>query len=148
MTGVRLPRRAAWLTLAVALAGGTLAFLLVAPRPTDPLPTSIGERVAVPWHTSTRLTVVELKWVAADTAEIVTRRDSKTGTTFTHRLIDCGTGEFALLGEGTSEAEARADRPEKQARSPIMENSIPLYVAAWTCCRDGRAACRTDWTRR
>jgi hypothetical protein len=130
MSAVRLPRHAAWLALAFGIAAGTLAFLLVVPSPPEQGP---GERIAVPWHTSTRLTVVDVAWVSPDTVEILTRRDSKTGTTFTRRRIDCRRREQVVLGHGVSEMEARATDPGGAARAAITEDTIPFYVAAWAC---------------
>jgi hypothetical protein len=130
MSAVRLPRHSAWLALALGIAAGTLAFLPVVPSPPEQGP---GERIAVPWHTSTRLTVVDVVWVSSDTVEILTRRDSKTGTTFTRRRIDCRRREMVLLGQGRSEAEARTTAAGEAAPAAIAENSIPFYVAAWTC---------------
>lgn len=126
----------AWFGLAGAAAAGAAAFLLVVALPSGPLPPPTGERIVVPWHTSTRLTVAALSWPTPDTADIVTRRDGKTGTTFTHRLIDCRSREFMLLGEGRSEAEVLAVEPGERSRVPIAENTIPFYVAAWACQAD------------
>jgi hypothetical protein len=130
MSAVHLPRRAAWLALALGIALGTLAFLLVIPSPPEPGP---GERIAVPWHTSTRLTVVDVNWVSPDVVEIVTRRDSKTGTTFTRRRIDCRRREAVRLGQGLTEAEARTAAAGEAAPAAIAENTIPFHVAAWAC---------------
>ena len=130
MSTMHLPGHAAWLTLAFGIAAGMLAFLLVVPSPPEQRP---GERIAVPWHTSTRLMVVDVTWVAPQVVEILTRRDSKTGTTFTRRRIDCRRREVVLLGHGLSEAETRTAAAGEAAPAAIAENTIPFYVAAWAC---------------
>ncbi|MFO1080292.1 MAG: hypothetical protein U1E23_06685 [Reyranellaceae bacterium] len=123
----------AWLALGAAALAGAAAFLVVAPAPPEPLAPAGGPRIAVPWHTSTRLTVVAERRLGPDTVDIVTRRDSKTGTSFTHRLIDCRSREYMLLGEGRSAAQALEPPSGEPERVAIAEKTIPFYVAAFAC---------------
>jgi hypothetical protein len=132
-----LPRRAAWLALAAGIVGGGLAFLLAAAPPPG-RPAAHYELIAIPWHTRTRLSVVEHKRIAPGVAEILTRRDSRTGTTFTRRRIDCVRREATLLGEGRTEAAAHASLTAAAAAGAIAENTIPFYIAAWVCERADR----------
>jgi hypothetical protein len=131
VSAVHLPRRSAWLGLAAGIAVGALAFLLVAPEPLAVH--APGERIALSWHTRTRLTVVDFEWIAPGVAEILTRRHGRAGTTFARRRIDCNAREVVLLGEGLTEAAARAAMTAPAAPAPIVENTIPFAVAAWAC---------------
>lgn len=122
----------------LALAAGPLLgaaiFFAVTSRsaPPPPVPPD-ANRVAVPWHQSTRLTALEQVWTGPDIVDVLTRRDAKTGTTYVLRRIWCGPREFQYLGEGPTEAQARAHWAADISRKPVAENSIPFYVAAHVC---------------
>jgi hypothetical protein len=134
MSTVSLPRHAAWLAAAAGIAVGMLAFLLVAPPAPEPASVhASGERIPLFWHSRTKITVVDFKWVAPGVAEILTRRDGRTGTSFTRRRIDCDTRRIVLLGEGLTEAAARQARPAPAAPTAAVENTIPFAILAWTC---------------
>ena len=134
MSALSFPRHAAWLATAAGIAIGALAFLLAAPPPPEPMSLHApGDRIPLSWHTRTQLTVVDFKWIAPRVAEILTRRDSRTGTSFTRRRIDCNTREVLLLGEGPTTAAARRALPVPAVPTPVVENTIPFAVSAWAC---------------
>jgi hypothetical protein len=114
---------------------GAAIFFALAGRtdPPPPAPPPDANRVYVPWHQSTRLTALEIVPAGPDSIDVLTRRDSKTGTTFVLRRIWCGPREFQYLGEGATEAQARERRATDTSRKRVAENSIPFYVAAHAC---------------
>jgi len=123
--------------LLLALAAGPLlgvvVFLSVTSRDETPSAVPNADRIPVPWHQSTRLTAMELKWSGPDTVDVLTRRDAKTGTTYVLRRIDCKAREFQYLGEGATEAQAREGHAADTMRNRLSEGSISFYVAAYAC---------------
>jgi hypothetical protein len=129
MTG----QRKLLLALAAGPLLGVLIFLAMVPRDERPSVLSEAGRIHVPWHQSTRLTALELKRIGPDTVDVLTRRDSKTGTTYVLRRIDCAAREFQYLGEGTTERQAREGHAADTRKNRLTENSISFYVAAYAC---------------
>ena len=130
-----LSARKAPVLLALAagsLLGAAIFFSLARPPPAPP-PAPDANRVAVPWHQSTRLTALEQVWTGPDIVDVLTRRDAKTGTTYVLRRIWCTSREVQVLGEGATEAQAKAGHAVDAGRKPVAENSIPFYVAAHVC---------------
>jgi hypothetical protein len=137
VTALLLRRPTILLVATAAVLAGALAFHLLTPKlQTEPASSRPGERIPVPWHTSTRLVALDLKQTGPHTVEILTRRDGKTGTTYTRRVIDCAERTFRYLGEGTSEAMARAGHGAEREMSPLREGTIPFQVAAYACRGD------------
>lgn len=112
---------------------GVVVFLGVTNRDETPSAVPSADRIAVPWHQSTRLMALELKWTGPDTVDVLTRRDAKTGTTYVLRRIDCRAREFQYLGEGTTEAQAREAHAADPTKNRLSEGSISFYVAAYAC---------------
>ncbi len=129
MTG----QRKILLALAAGPVLGVLVFLAAIRRNETPSVLPETGRIHVPWHQSTRLTALELKRIGPDTVDILTRRDSKTGTTYVLRRIDCAAREFQYLGEGTTERQAREGHAADTRKNRLTENSISFYVAAYVC---------------
>jgi hypothetical protein len=123
--------------LLLGLAAGPLlgAVVFLAVTRWDGAPPAVPEaaRIPVPWHQSTRLMALELKWIGSDTVDVLTRRDAKTGTTYVLRRIDCKAREFEYLGEGTTEAQAREGHAADTRKDRLTEGSISFYVAAYAC---------------
>ena len=67
--------------LLLALAAGPLLGVVVFLAATrwDGTPAAVPDagRIPVPWHKSTRLTALDLKWIGPDTVDVLTRRDAK-----------------------------------------------------------------------
>ena len=122
-----------FLTLAAGPLLGALAFFAVTRW--DETPPAIPEavRIPVPWHQSTRLMALELKWIGPGTVDVLTRRDAKAGTTYVLRRIDCTAREFQYLGEGTTERQAREGHAADTRKNRLTEGSISFYVAAYAC---------------
>jgi len=123
--------------LLLALAAGPVlgALIFLAMTSSDGTPDAVpgGDRIAVPWHQSTRLVALEVKQVAPGTVDVLTRRDAKSGTTYVLRRIDCAAREFQYLGEGTTEAQAREGRAADTRKNRLSEGSISYHVAAYAC---------------
>ena len=64
---------------------------------------------------------------------MLTRRDAKTGTTYVLRRIWCAPREFQVLGEGTTERQAKDGHAADTSRRRLTENSISFYVTAHAC---------------
>ena len=125
--------------LLLALTAGPLLGVVVffAVTRWDETPSAIPEadRIDVPWHQSTRLVALELKWIGPDTVDVLTRRDAKSGTTYVLRRIDCAAREFQYLGEGTTEQQAREGNAADTRKNRLTEGSISFYVAAYACAK-------------
>jgi hypothetical protein len=120
------------LALAAGPVLGALVFLAVTSGIPTPSANPEASRIHVPWHKSTRLTALELKWVGPDTVDVLTRRDAKSGTTYVLRRIDCAR-EFQYRGEGTTEREAKEGHAADARKNRLIEGSISFYVAAYAC---------------
>ena len=120
-------------TLAAGPLLGVLVFFAVTGRDEAPSAVPNADRILVPWHQSTRLMALELKWTGPDTVDVLTRRDAKTGTTYVLRRIDCGAREFQYLGEGVTEQQAREGHAADSQKNRLTEGSISFYVAAYAC---------------
>jgi hypothetical protein len=70
--------------------------------------------------------------------EAVTRRDGRSGTSFTRREIDCGAMTFRYLGEGDTLAQALADGPNPGEMAELTTESISTYVSEFVCRKAGR----------
>jgi hypothetical protein len=123
--------------LLLALAAGPLLGIVVFLAVTSGIPTPAANpdagRIHVPWHKSTRLMALELKWIGPETVDVLTRRDAKSGTTYVLRRIDCGAREFQYLGEGTTEQQTREGHAADTKKNRLTEGSISFYVAAYAC---------------
>lgn len=115
------------------LLGAAIFFALAGPPPPPPPNPTDGNRIAVPWHHSTRLTAMEQTRTGPDTVDVLTRRDAKTGTTYVLRRIWCASREVQVLAEGATEAQAKAGHAADPSRKPVAENTISFYVAAHVC---------------
>jgi hypothetical protein len=112
---------------------GLAVFLAVARDTAAPPAPAEASRIYVPWHKSTRLLALEVKRVDADTVDVLTRRDAKSGTSFILRRIDCAARTFQYLGEGASEQQAREGHAADTRKNRLTEGSISFYVAAYAC---------------
>jgi hypothetical protein len=121
------------LALAAGPLLGVLVFFAVTRREEAPPVVPEASRIPVPWHQSTRLMALELKWTGPDTVDVLTRRDAKTGTTYVLRRIDCRSREFQYRGEGATEAQAREGHAADTKKNRLSEGSISFYVAAYAC---------------
>jgi hypothetical protein len=70
--------------------------------------------------------------------EVLTRRDGRSGTSFSRREIDCTAGTFRYLGEGDTREQAEEDAPNSGGMTPLTERSISSETAIYVCAREGR----------
>ncbi|WP_428673325.1 hypothetical protein [Reyranella sp.] len=115
------------------LLGAAIFFSLAGPPAPPPPVQPDAKLIAVPWHHSTRLTALQQVWTGPDIVDVLTRRDAKTGTTYVLRRIWCTSREFQVLGEGATEAQAKAGHAADIGRKPVAEKTISFYVAAHIC---------------
>lgn len=67
-----------------------------------------------------------------DLATIITKRDGKSGTTYSQRAYDCRAKRVMYLGSGDSLEEMRSSKPDEHL-SPIVDGSIADYVGNEAC---------------
>ena len=109
-TAFSTARRKVLLALTAGPVLGAVVFFAVTRWDEAPPAAPEAGRIHVPWHQSTRLVALELKWIGPGTVDVLTRRDAKSGTTYVLRRIDCRVREFQYLREGMTEAQARGLR--------------------------------------
>ena len=126
-------QRKVLLALAAGPVLGAVVFFVVTRSDGTPSAIPAASTIYVPWHKSTRLAALEMKWIGPDTVDVLTRRDGKSGTTYVLRRVDCSTREFQYLGEGTTEQQAREGHAADTRKNRLTEGSISLYVAAYAC---------------
>jgi hypothetical protein len=126
-------RRRLLLTLAAGPLLGAVIFFAMAGRDGSPSPVPEAGHIQVPWHKSTRLTALEVTRTGLDTVDVLTRRDSKSGTSYALRRIDCAAREFQYLGEGATEQQAKAGRASDLKKNRLTDGTISFYVAAHVC---------------
>jgi hypothetical protein len=64
--------------------------------------------------------------------EILTKREGKSGTSYSIRQIDCARHQFRYLGEGDTLEEAKAKK-SSGSMGPLTDQSISTYVADYAC---------------
>ncbi|WP_095922482.1 hypothetical protein [Rahnella victoriana] len=67
-----------------------------------------------------------------DLVTITTKREGKSGVSFSKRAYDCGLWQVMYLGTGESLEEMKSSKPDDHL-SPIFEGSIADYVGAAAC---------------
>ena len=71
--------------------------------------------------------------------EILSRREGRSGTTFSLREVDCGSDLFRYLGAGDTRQEAmRREAQNSTALAPLVEGSISWHVARFACSSAAR----------
>lgn len=63
---------------------------------------------------------------------IVTRREGKSGTSFSKREVDCASRRFRYLGTGDTLAEMKTRKPDPNM-GPLTHESISSFVADQAC---------------
>ena len=89
-------------------------------------------RIHVPTDPKAEYTVVGLKNVGGGTAEITTRRDGPSGTSYAKRLVDCGRMRFKYLGEGDTLEELNRSKPSPNM-GPLVTGSISYHLSTYAC---------------
>ncbi len=89
-------------------------------------------RVHVPTDPNARYTVVEVRKLGAGKAEITTKRDGPSGTSYARRLVDCPSKRFRYLGEGDTLEEMESSRPSPNM-ALLVAGSISYHVSRYAC---------------
>ncbi|AUX94229.1 hypothetical protein [Mixta gaviniae] len=63
---------------------------------------------------------------------IITKREGKSGTTYSQRAYDCHAGKVMYLGSGETLEEMHSSKPDDHL-SPIVDGSIADYVGKEAC---------------
>lgn len=69
---------------------------------------------------------------------IVTKREGKSGTSFSKREVNCSNRTFRYLGDGDSLAAMKASKPSPNM-GPLTARSISSYVADQACAAQPKA---------
>ncbi len=89
-------------------------------------------RIGVPTDPKAKYTVVDLKNVGGGKAEITTKRDGPSGTSYAKRLVDCGSMRFKYLGEGDTIEDLNRSKPSPNM-GPLVTGSISYHVSMYAC---------------
>lgn len=85
----------------------------------------------VPSDPNATFTVLEIG-NKGNLATIITKRDGKSGTTYSQRAYDCSARKVMYLGSGETLGEMRSSKPDDHL-SPIVDGSIADYVGNEAC---------------
>jgi hypothetical protein len=85
----------------------------------------------VPSDPNATFTVLEIG-SKGNLATIITKRDGKSGTTYSQRAYDCSANKVMYLGSGETLDEMRSSKPDDHF-SPIVDGSIADYVGNEAC---------------
>lgn len=70
--------------------------------------------------------------------QVMTRRDGRSGTSYSRREVNCGAMTFRYLGEGDSLAQTLRNSPSRGRMTEAMPTSISGEVSRFGCRRSGR----------
>ncbi|MGC0990084.1 hypothetical protein WKH43_13520 [Pantoea agglomerans] len=88
-------------------------------------------KLHVPSDPNASYTVLEIG-SKGNLATIITKREGKSGTTYSQRAYDCSAKKVMYLGSGENLAEMRSSKPDDHL-SPIVDGSIADYVGNEAC---------------
>jgi hypothetical protein len=106
---------------------GILLFLLSAPALA-----AKPARIDVPSDPKAKYTAVDVTRVGDGKAEITTKRDGPSGTSYAKRLVDCRSMRFRYLGEGDTMEELNRSKPSPNM-GPLVTGSISYHVSVYAC---------------
>ncbi|EOC0426633.1 hypothetical protein QMS96_19880 [Cronobacter sakazakii] len=86
---------------------------------------------SVPTDSSANYTVLE-KDVNNDFVTIITKREGKSGVTYSKRMYSCKDNTFKYLGSGETLEQMSSSQPDDHM-SPIIAESITDYVGKEAC---------------
>jgi len=92
-----------------------------------------GKLISVPSDPGTRYWAVEGSRPSPTTVEILTRREGRSGSSYSVRLIDCATWQFRYSGEGKTPEEAKARKSKPAQMSPLTKGSVETDIADYAC---------------
>jgi len=88
-------------------------------------------KLHVPSDPNATFTVLEIG-SKGNLATIMTKREGKSGTTYSQRAYDCSARKVMYLGSGETLGEMRSSKPDDHL-SPIVDSSIADYVGNEAC---------------
>lgn len=109
-----------------------------APAPLTPPPASESEEPIPVTSDPASYSLLRARTLPSGNLEVLTRRDGKSGTSYSRREIDCAAGTFRYVGEGDTREQAEEDGPNPGDMGPLMEPSISSETAIYVCAREGR----------
>lgn len=92
------------------------------------------ERIKVPSDAAARYFLVSLERRQDGDIEITTRREGKSGTSYSARQVDCSTGRFAYLADGDSWDEfSRSRKTGAAGLAPLTYGSVSYWIGLRAC---------------
>ncbi|MCG7388292.1 hypothetical protein [Pantoea sp. ACRSB] len=88
-------------------------------------------KLYVPSDLNATYTVLEIG-TKGNLATIITKRDGKSGTTYSQRAYDCSAKKVMYLGSGETLEDMHSSKPDDHL-SPIVGGSIADYVGSEAC---------------
>ena len=106
----------------------------------DGVAASAGELVEVPSDFKAKYRIVELAKNRKGNADVMTRRDGPSGTSFARRECECPFGRFRYIGEGDTIEAARKPRSPPDKMADLVSDgkgvgSVSYHVCAVACTR-------------
>ena len=92
---------------------------------------SIGQAYKIPSDPSGTYFNLEIDG-SGNMRTIVTRREGRSGTSFSKREVDCANRRFRYLGTGDTLGDMKASKADANM-GPLTEGSISTYVAHQAC---------------
>ncbi|WP_417824194.1 hypothetical protein [Thalassospira lucentensis] len=89
------------------------------------------QAISVP-SDSANYELLDLSNRADGTVEITTKRQGKSGESYSKRLVDCKNWTAKYLGDGDSLDKMKASKPDAEMW-PLTKGSISSHIAAYAC---------------
>ena len=76
---------------------------------------------------------IVVKDYGGGTKSVVTKRDSKSSTSYSIREVNCNSKTFRYMGEGDTLEEAISNLDDTKSMSPVTNGSISYYILKAAC---------------
>lgn len=92
---------------------------------------ALAQAISVP-SDSAKYQLLELSIRVDGTVEITTKRQGKSGVSYSKRLVDCSNGTAKYLGDGDSLEKMKGSKEDAEMW-PLVDGSISSHIAAYAC---------------
>lgn len=92
-----------------------------------------GKPISVPSDPKTHYWALEGKRTSPTVVEILTRREGRSGTSYSITEYDCTRRMYRYLGDGDTLEAAKAKDVAPGPMGPLVSESIATYVAYYAC---------------
>ncbi|MDP2377629.1 hypothetical protein [Reyranella sp.] len=91
--------------------------------------------ILVPSDPNARYFLLSTRWTSTTVVEVLTKREGKSGVSYSLREVDCAKRRFRYLGEGDTAQEALLRKSADPSMGPLTQESISTYVSNFACSR-------------